>query len=159
MSTKFKWACPKCGAKANGHGKGGQKHCRGRWSSECSGFICECEHETGKDHGLTLEDPCTNAYCYHCGEGCTFPKAPKGLQSWEKKALEAGWTMSLSRRRELGLEETKKKVVKTNDKRVKAAVKVLVDGLRYHEHDGHGMPKKVARDALAALGMPLDKQP
>lgn len=123
MSTKFKWACPKCGAKANGHGKGGQKHCRGRWSSECSGFICECEHETGKDHGLTLEDPCTNAYCYHCGEGCTFPKAPKGLQSWEKKALEAGWTMSLSRRRELGLEETKKKVVKTNDKRVKAAVK------------------------------------
>lgn len=42
---------------------------------------------------------------------------------------------------------------------VRAVKKILIEGLRYHEHDGHDMPKKVARDALVVLGVPLDKQP
>lgn len=39
------------------------------------------------------------------------------------------------------------------------ARKILVDGLKYHEHDGHDMPKKVAREALEALGVNRDDQP
>lgn len=39
------------------------------------------------------------------------------------------------------------------------AIEILVDGLKYHEHDGHNMPKRVARDALEALGIPPSKQP
>ncbi len=37
--------------------------------------------------------------------------------------------------------------------------KILSEGLRYHEHDGHNLPKKVVRDALAALGVPEENQP
>lgn len=40
-----------------------------------------------------------------------------------------------------------------------SARKVLMDGLTYHEHDGHRLPKRVVRDALAALGIPEDSQP
>jgi len=36
---------------------------------------------------------------------------------------------------------------------------ILREGLKYHEHDGHNMPKKVARDALEALGIGRDDQP
>ncbi len=39
------------------------------------------------------------------------------------------------------------------------AKKILVDGLKYHEHDGHDMPKRVARNALIALGLPEEEQP
>jgi hypothetical protein len=39
------------------------------------------------------------------------------------------------------------------------AKKILIDGLKYHEHDGHDMPKRVARNALAALGVKEDDQP
>ncbi len=39
------------------------------------------------------------------------------------------------------------------------ARKILVDGLKYHEHDGHDMPKRVARNALIALGLPEEEQP
>lgn len=38
-------------------------------------------------------------------------------------------------------------------------VKVLTDGLVYHEHDGHNMPKSVARRALVTLGVPEEDQP
>lgn len=38
------------------------------------------------------------------------------------------------------------------------AKKILLDGLKYHEHDGHNMPKSVAREALVALGVPLEEQ-
>jgi len=31
--------------------------------------------------------------------------------------------------------------------------KILTEGLKYYEHDGHDMPKRVARDALKALGV------
>lgn len=37
--------------------------------------------------------------------------------------------------------------------------KILTDGLKYHEHDGNTLPKKVIRDALAALGVPEENQP
>jgi methylmalonyl-CoA mutase cobalamin-binding subunit len=38
-------------------------------------------------------------------------------------------------------------------------MRILVEGLKYHEHDGHNMPKKVAREALEALGVEPDDQP
>lgn len=31
--------------------------------------------------------------------------------------------------------------------------------LKYHEHDGHTLPKRVAREALEALGVPQKEQP
>jgi hypothetical protein len=73
------------------------------------GFICDCDWETGPEHGESYQDPCEEAYCYHCGWGGTFPEKPKGLQSWEKKALDAGWTMPEARMAELGLATEKKK--------------------------------------------------
>ncbi len=42
---------------------------------------------------------------------------------------------------------------------IAASRRLLVDGLRYHEHDGHNMPKRVTRDALIALGVPEEDQP
>lgn len=42
---------------------------------------------------------------------------------------------------------------------IEASRRILTDGLRYHEHDGHNMPKRVARDALIALGVPEEDQP
>jgi hypothetical protein len=35
--------------------------------------------------------------------------------------------------------------------RIKEAIKIIEDGLNYYEHDGHHMPKSVARDALDVL--------
>jgi hypothetical protein len=113
MSTAkvtFKWACPKCGADANKHGKGGVEKCTDRISGtqQCLGFICECENDTEDSHGTTVDDPCREANCYHCGWGGTFPVMPKGLQAWEKKALEAGWSPPAKRAEELsGRKETK----------------------------------------------------
>jgi hypothetical protein len=42
---------------------------------------------------------------------------------------------------------------------VAKAKAVLIDGLKYYEHDGHDLPKKVVRDALSALGVDRDNQP
>jgi hypothetical protein len=39
------------------------------------------------------------------------------------------------------------------------AKKILLDGLKYHEHDGHNLPKQVVREALVALGVSLEDQP
>jgi|HubBroStandDraft_3_1064219.scaffolds.fasta_scaffold146532_2 hypothetical protein len=39
------------------------------------------------------------------------------------------------------------------------AKKILIEGLEYHEHDGHDMPKRVARNALIAMGVPEEEQP
>ncbi len=44
-------------------------------------------------------------------------------------------------------------------KQIECAAKILTAGLEYHEHDGHDMPKKVAREALEALGVPRKDQP
>jgi hypothetical protein len=97
--ASVKWACAKCGAEANGHGKGDCLE-----SGRCIGFICECDHETDESHGVSFADVCHNArWCYHCGWEGSFPRRPKGLQAWEKKALEAGWTPTEARRKELGL--------------------------------------------------------
>lgn len=101
-----KWACPKCGADANKHGKGGGEKCKDRFGTmrECSGFICECDDEMNMDdHGESFATPCTNAVCYHCGWEGTFPIPPKGLEPWEKKALAAGWAPPEKRKKELGL--------------------------------------------------------
>ena len=95
---KFTWVCPKCSAPANEHGK---RVCIER-EGNCMGFICDCDEDTGEHHGEVLSDPCTNANCYHCGWGGTFPVKPKGLQAWEKKAMEAGWSPPEKRRKELG---------------------------------------------------------
>jgi len=97
---KFDWACPKCDADANEHGKG---MCLNFNSDDCSGFICDCSDDTGQDHGTSFAKPCPEANCYHCGWGGTFPVKPKGLQAWEKKALEAGWSMPLTRKLKLKL--------------------------------------------------------
>jgi len=100
---KFEWKCPKCGAPAHGHGKGGLDKCDYEDPAGlCEGFICECMIDDNDEcHGMTLENPCPEANCYHCGWGGTFPVPPKGLQAWEKKALAAGWTMPDSRAKEL----------------------------------------------------------
>lgn len=44
-------------------------------------------------------------------------------------------------------------------RRIGEAKLVLLDALRYHEHDGHDMPKRAAREALVALGIPKEEQP
>lgn len=93
------FVCPQCGAVPNGHGKG---HCQSLGGG-CLGFICECEVENGDDHGQTFADPCTEARCFHCKWAGTFPIPPKGLTSWEKKALDAGWAPPAARAAELGL--------------------------------------------------------
>lgn len=106
---KFVWKCPKCEAPCNGHGKGGQETCTDRMSGRngaCMGLICECDGDQcpaslEPDHGHVLSNPCEEALCYHCGWGGTYPKAPKGLQAWEKKALAAGWVPPSERAKEL----------------------------------------------------------
>lgn len=102
---KIKWACPKCGADANKHGKGGREKCKDRHGSNdaCNGLLCECDAEENDTHGESFETPCTNAVCHHCGWEGTFPAKPKGLQAWEKRALEAGWTPPEARKKDLGL--------------------------------------------------------
>ncbi len=102
---KIEWKCPKCGADANEHGRGGSEKCQDRHGRglTCAGFICECDGDTEDDHGQTFTDVCSNAVCYHCGWCGDFPVKPKKLQTWEKKALEAGWTPPEGRRGELGL--------------------------------------------------------
>jgi hypothetical protein len=98
----MKFACPKCGALPQQHGKNA---CLNAYL-ECEGLICECDEEDLpesklSDHGESLGNPCTEASCYHCGWGGTVPKAPAALQTWEKKALAAGWKMPAKRGKEL----------------------------------------------------------
>lgn len=48
----------------------------------------------------------------------------------------------------------------TAEQKVAAALAVLEEGLAYHEHDGHNMPKTPVRDAVAVLrGKPRDWRP
>lgn len=92
MNGKTKWACPKCGADANAHGKGGADKCRkNQYGRECQGFLCECESDASEDHGESHEDPCPEANCYHCGWGGQFPMKPLKLKGWAKTAWDAGW--------------------------------------------------------------------
>ena len=90
------WACPQCGATSTRHGNGGVDECVGRHESArramCEGFLCECDDiGTDADHGEMFTKVCTNAVCHHCGWFGKFPVKPKGLQAWERKALDAGW--------------------------------------------------------------------
>jgi len=101
----FEFKCPRCGAEPHRHGAGGRDRCKYE-GEECEGLICECDPDENpdseqKEHGTTLSNPCRNANCYHCHWGGTVPVKPKGLQSWEKKALEAGWTPPPARAKEL----------------------------------------------------------
>lgn len=74
MTTKIKWACPKCGATPE---KGcGTGPCI-RNMSGCMGFLCECEDEQPHDHGESQEKPCRHAACNHCGWAGRFPPKPK----------------------------------------------------------------------------------
>jgi hypothetical protein len=98
--------CPKCGALPHKHGKGGKRECISREDEACEGLICDCddyERSNEKNHGTSFLNPCHEANCYHCGYGGVMPQKPKGLEMWEKKALEAGWAPPASRRKELGL--------------------------------------------------------
>ncbi len=102
MSASFK--CPRCGAEPQKHGKG---RCL-QDTTTCDGLICECDPRDDPkvdddDHGDTFTNPCRFANCYHCGWGGTVPVKPKGMQAWERKALDAGWTMPVDRAKELGL--------------------------------------------------------
>lgn len=71
------WKCPKCGADADVHGKGGLDKCEdtiGRSVSNCRGLLCECDLErTGDDHGQSHDNPCPNAVCHHCTWYGTMP--------------------------------------------------------------------------------------
>lgn len=104
------WACPECGATHQKHGNGGKDDCRDRGGGPCNGLVCECweigTNETisnKPDHGRSFANVCGNAMCYHCGWSGALPPRPKGLAPWEKKALDAGWTMPAKRKKELGL--------------------------------------------------------
>jgi hypothetical protein len=99
-APKIEFKCPKCGASPNGCPKKPKISCMSHGS--CLGFICECTKE-GPEHGASFTDVCREANCYHCGWGGTFPVKPKGLQAWEKKALDAGWSPPDARSKELGL--------------------------------------------------------
>jgi hypothetical protein len=107
MTLQIRWACPECNAGFGGHGKG---DCSSQRNVRCEGFICDCDTSggAGNGHGTTFENPCKAAHCCHCGWDGEFPKKPKGLQAWEKKALDAGWTPSPARARELGMVEEAK---------------------------------------------------
>lgn len=84
-----KFACPKCGATPERHGKG---ECLSRNTKTCVGFICECSDDGTVDHGETLANPCREANCYHCEWGGTVPAMPAKWPAWAKKAAEEGWT-------------------------------------------------------------------
>lgn len=88
MTDKVKWACPKCGAEANGHGKG---KCKG-YGVHCDGFLCLCDDDGDTEHGESSAKACSNAVCHHCGWNGTFPRPARKLLAWEKKAIEEGWT-------------------------------------------------------------------
>ncbi len=98
----IEWRCPRCSAPHDEHGEG---ECSWRHGETCGGFLCECiDTDDGSelpDHGVTFGNPCPTARCYHCGWEGTFPKTPKKLQPWEKRALAEGWTPPEKRRREL----------------------------------------------------------
>lgn len=92
---KVKWACPRCGALPDKHGKGGATKCRNQntFDDGCQGFLCDCEDEAA-DHGDTYETCCHAATCHHCDWVGVFPPPPldlKKLPPWAKTAWEAGW--------------------------------------------------------------------
>lgn len=87
----MKWACPKCGAEPDKHGKGAC--CAASVGPCCDGFLCDCDDDgTTPDHGETHAHPCPSAKCYHCGWEGKFPRPSRNMKAWEKAALAAGWT-------------------------------------------------------------------
>lgn len=98
--------CPKCGAEPQKHGKGTCFETQDGFP--CAGMLCECDPRNNPcsdddDHGVAFTNMCHEARCYHCGWNGTMPVKPKGMQAWEKKALEAGWSPPADRAKELGL--------------------------------------------------------
>jgi len=101
--AKIEFQCPKCGASTEVC----SKDCERRRGT-CPGFVCECDDydsgpHRGPDHGESFANACSCACCGCCGWSGTFPQKPKGLQAWEKKALEAGWCPPDLRAKELGM--------------------------------------------------------
>ena len=91
-TVKIIWACPKCGALPNEHGKGGADKC-GEGYRGCQGFLCNCDADE-EGHGESYENVCSNAVCYHCGWNDSFPQLPidpKKLKGWMKTAWGEGW--------------------------------------------------------------------
>jgi hypothetical protein len=79
-SKTHEWKCPKCDAPWSGHGRGGLKRCKSKGiktEAFCDGLVCECEYLYNpaylQSHGVTLENPCPNAECCHCGWRGTLP--------------------------------------------------------------------------------------
>lgn len=104
------WKCPKCGAAPEEHGKGGKEKCVWAPHSDiCLGFICHCDDDGTSGHGESLANRCPAAVCHHCDWYGKFPVIPRGLQPWEKKALEAGWVMPEARKKELMVEPNRRK--------------------------------------------------
>lgn len=108
-----RWKCIQCGATPQKHGRGGEDACIS--VGECEGLLCEC-FEYGddaigsdeKDHGTSYSNPCKHAACHHCGWGGVMPPPLVGLQAWERKALDAGWTMPAARKAEVEAAEKAK---------------------------------------------------
>jgi hypothetical protein len=97
VGHKVTWACPKCGAHPDTHGKGGYQACLSPQvrpgADSCSGFLCEC-HDDSPGHGESIDKQCLEARCYHCGWCGEFPQRPfttKDLPQWAKTAWAAGW--------------------------------------------------------------------
>lgn len=105
MTMNFEWVCPRCGAPHGGHGKGECEDILGS-KKACQGLVCDCDDIDDferPDHGVSFASICYCARCYHCDWEGSLPVKPKGLQPYEKKALEAGWTPPDKRKKELGL--------------------------------------------------------
>ena len=95
---KVKWKCPECGALAHKCGKG---KCIGveLYDGSCQGMICECEDSHSYDdqnHGESLDNPCFNAACYHCGWDGSFPVS-KVKKEKREKVEKVEWSEDLSR--------------------------------------------------------------
>jgi hypothetical protein len=73
------WKCPKCLSTSGKHGKGLCKTpdpSDRLMSGECDGLVCWCGNPSGTQGGPahgTVENPCTEAECGHCGWKGLFP--------------------------------------------------------------------------------------
>lgn len=74
---KTKWACPTCGIDHTGkHKKTLKKPCSSPGTG-CCGFVCECDGDTPKGHGDSIDSPCPYAVCHHCSWAGQFPPGEK----------------------------------------------------------------------------------
>jgi hypothetical protein len=77
---------------------------------------------------------------------------PGNLEALTKDAVETLSGSHARRDRRIAL------FIEALQNRIETAKKILTDGLKYYEHDGRDMPKRVSREALEALGIPEKDQ-